>query len=108
MSNNSPRRWRTRPACATSSPVLRRGWRSTPAHEPILWRHVIWDWKLPDREAKEHSPWGWLFYRRAKTDKAFYRPMNRVVHAPRRSREGGQRVPVLPETVRRRRLIRSM
>ncbi len=60
-------------------------WRSTPAHEPILWRHVIWDRKSPDREAKERSPWGWLFYRRVKTDKAFYRPMNRVVHAHLRS-----------------------
>jgi hypothetical protein len=60
-------------------------WRSTPAHEPILWRHVIWDRKSPDREAKERSPWGWLFYRRVKTDKAFYRPMNRVVHAHIRS-----------------------
>ena len=26
------------------------------------------------------SPWGWLFYRRVKTGKTFYRPMNRVVH----------------------------
>ena len=60
-------------------------WKSTPAHEPILWRHVIWDRKSPDREAKERSPWGWLFYRRVKTDKAFYRPMNRVVHAHLRS-----------------------
>jgi hypothetical protein len=60
-------------------------WRSTPAHEPILWRHVIWDRKSPDCEAKERSPWGWLFYRRVKTDKAFYRPMNRVVHAYLRS-----------------------
>jgi hypothetical protein len=60
-------------------------WRSTPAHEPILWRHVIWDRKSPDREAKERSPWEWLFYRRVKTDKAFYRPMNRVVHAHVRS-----------------------
>ncbi|QDV36194.1 tyrosine-type recombinase/integrase [Tautonia plasticadhaerens] len=56
-------------------------WRSTPAHEPILRRHVIWDRRSPDREAKEQSPWGWLFYRRVKTGKAFYRPMNRVVHA---------------------------
>jgi hypothetical protein len=39
-------------------------WRSTPAHEPILWRHVIWDRKSPDREAKKRSPWGWIFYRR--------------------------------------------
>jgi hypothetical protein len=44
-------------------------WRSTPAHEPILWRHVIWDGKSPDRQAKERSPWGWLFCRRVKTDK---------------------------------------
>jgi hypothetical protein len=48
-------------------------WKSTPAHEPILWRHVIWDRRSPDREAKEQSPWGWLFYRRVKTGKAFYR-----------------------------------
>jgi len=60
-------------------------WRSTPAHEPILWRHAIWDRRSPDREAKERLPWGWLFYRRVKTDKAFYRPMNRVVHAHLRS-----------------------
>jgi hypothetical protein len=25
--------------------------------------------------------WGWLFYRRVKTGKSFYRPMNHVVHA---------------------------
>jgi integrase len=56
-------------------------WNSTPAHEPILWRHVIWDRQSPDREAKQQSPWGWLFYRRVKTGKAFYRPMNRVVNA---------------------------
>jgi hypothetical protein len=30
---------------------------------------------------KQQSPWGWLFYRRVKTGKAFCRPMNRVVHA---------------------------
>ena len=56
-------------------------WKSAPAHEPILWRHVSWDRQSPDREVKEQSPWGWLFYRRVKTGKAFYRPMNRVVHA---------------------------
>ena len=27
------------------------------------------------------SRWGWLFYRRVKTGKAFYRPMNGAVHA---------------------------
>ena len=46
---------------------------------------MIWDRKSPDREAKERSPWGWLFYRRVKPGKVFYRPMNRVVHAPIRS-----------------------
>jgi integrase len=56
-------------------------WKSAPAHEPILWRHVTWDSQSPDREAKEKSRWGWLFYRRVKTDKAFHRPINRVVHA---------------------------
>jgi hypothetical protein len=56
-------------------------WKSTPPHEPIHWRHVIWDRPPPDREAKQQSAWGWLFYRRVKTGKAFYRPMNRVVNA---------------------------
>lgn len=56
-------------------------WESTPAHEPMLWRHVTWERHSPDREVKERSPWGWLFYRRVKTGKAFHRPMNRVVHS---------------------------
>jgi len=56
-------------------------WKTASFHEPILWRHVSWDRQSPDRDAKEQSPWGWLFYRRIKTDKAFYRPMNRTVHA---------------------------
>lgn len=56
-------------------------WKFEPIHEPILWRHVSWERHSPDREVKEQSPWGWLFYRRIKTNKAFYRPMNRVVHA---------------------------
>lgn len=56
-------------------------WKSIPIHEPILWRHVTWDPQSPDRELKERSKWGWLFYRRVKTGKAFYRPMNHVVHA---------------------------
>jgi hypothetical protein len=60
-------------------------WKSAPFHEPILWRHVSWDRRSPDREVKEQSRWGWLFYRRVKTGKAFYRPMNRVVHAHLRS-----------------------
>ena len=56
-------------------------WKSAPFHEPILWRHVSWDRESPDREIKEQSRWGWLFYRRVKTGKTFYRPMNHVVHA---------------------------
>jgi len=54
-------------------------WKSAPFHEPILWRHVSWGRQSPDREIKEQSPWGWLFYRRVKTGKTFYRPMNRIV-----------------------------
>jgi hypothetical protein len=56
-------------------------WKSAGYHEPMLWRHVSWGRQSPDREMKEQSPWGWLYYRRVKTGKAFYRPMNRVVHA---------------------------
>lgn len=55
-------------------------WMSAPFHEPILWRHVSWARESPDREVKELSRWGWLYYRRVKTGKAFYRPMNPVVH----------------------------
>jgi hypothetical protein len=48
-------------------------WKSTADHEPILWRHVSWLRQSPDREIKEQSPWGWLYYRRVKTGKSFYR-----------------------------------
>lgn len=56
-------------------------WPSIPAHEPVLWRHVSWRRQSPDREVKEASRWGWLCYRRVKTGRACYRPMNRTVHA---------------------------
>lgn len=56
-------------------------WRSEPAHEPILWRHITWEPESPNREIKQRSRWGWIFYRRIKTRKVFYRPMNRTVHA---------------------------
>ena len=56
-------------------------WKSEPIHEPLLRRHVCWSRQSPDREIKELSPWSWLYYRRVKTGKSFYRPMNRVVHA---------------------------
>lgn len=54
-------------------------WKTLPFHEPIRWRHISWGRQSPDRELKESSPWGWLYYRRVKTGKAFWRPMNRTV-----------------------------
>ena len=56
-------------------------WKSAPFHEPILWRHVSWERESPNRQVKERSRWGWIFYRRVKTGKVFYRPMNRTVHS---------------------------
>lgn len=56
-------------------------WKSDACHEPILWRHISWARESPDGAAKERSRWGWITYRRVKTGKLFYRPMNRVVHA---------------------------
>ena len=49
-------------------------------HEPILWRHVSWRPEPPNGQGKE-CRYGWLYYRRVKTNKQFHRPMNRVVHA---------------------------
>jgi hypothetical protein len=46
---------------------------------------VYWERHSPDRDIKQHSRWGRIFYRRVKTGKAFHRPMNRVVHAHIRS-----------------------
>lgn len=60
-------------------------WKSAPHHEPIRWRHVCWDRESPDREIKQTSRWGWLFYRRVKTGKAFCRPMNQAAHTHLRS-----------------------
>ena len=60
-------------------------WGFSPEHEPLLWRHVSWERQSPNGQSKEQSPYGWLFYRRVKTGKAFYRPMNRVIHAHIRS-----------------------
>lgn len=56
-------------------------WRSASFHEPLLWRHVSWDREAPDRQAKQTCRWGWVFYRRTKTGKSFFRPLNRLVHA---------------------------
>ena len=54
-------------------------WNTLPFHEPIRWRHISWSRHCPDREVKETCQWGWLYYRRVKTGKAFWRPMNRTV-----------------------------
>ncbi|WP_160149663.1 site-specific integrase [Roseiconus lacunae] len=48
-------------------------------HEPILWRHVTWRPEPPNGQGKD-SRYGWLYYRRVKMQKQFYRPMNCVVH----------------------------
>ena len=56
-------------------------WKCAPFHEPLRWRHVSWGPESPNRQIKEKSRWGWVFYRRVKTGKAFYRPMNRAVHS---------------------------
>lgn len=55
-------------------------WKSTPIHETILWRHISWDQSSPDGRQKDRSRWGWIFFRRVKTQKSFCRPMNRVVY----------------------------
>ena len=59
-------------------------------------RHVSWNRQSPDGEMKETSRWGWLFYRRVKTGKPFYRPMNRVVHAHIKSIMPGNPAPDEP------------
>ena len=56
-------------------------WGSKAIHEPILWRHIVWDQRSPDGPGKQESRWGWLSYRRTKTSKLFIRPMNRVVYS---------------------------
>ena len=67
-------------------------WKCAPFHEPLRWRHVSWDSESPNRQIKERSRWGWSFYRRVKTGKAFYRPMNRAVHSHIKS--------IMPEHIR--------
>ena len=71
-------------------------WKSVRCHEPILWRHVSWDRKCPDGQTKELSRWGWIFYRRVKTGKSFYRPMNRIVAAHVRKLAGNLTDPNAP------------
>ena len=44
--------------------------RSAGFHEPILWRHVTWRPEPPNGQGKD-SRYGWLFYRRVKTQKVY-------------------------------------
>ena len=53
--------------------------KSAGMHEPILWRHVSWQPEPPNGQGKD-SQYGWLYYRRVKTNKKFHRPMSRVVN----------------------------
>lgn len=65
-------------------------WPCIPSHEPILWKHITWDHESPDRNVKQQSRWEWIFYRRVKTGKTFYRPMNRTVYAHIKSLQSDQ------------------
>ncbi len=49
-------------------------WKSTPIHEPILWRHITWHQRAPDGGQKDSCRWRWIYFRRVKTGKTFYRP----------------------------------
>lgn len=71
-------------------------WKTKTTHEPLLWRHVFWNHESPDRQSKLRSRYGWIFYRRVKTNKSFYRPMNRVVHAHLRRLQPPKFVPEEP------------
>ena len=63
-------------------------WGTKPKHEPILWRHVSWKRQSPDSQANEQSQYGWLFYRRVKTGKTFYRPIESGgSHSPKEDHE---------------------
>lgn len=48
--------------------------------EPLRWKDIFWDRVAPTRQTKSESEFGWVFYRRTKTDKPFLRPMNREIH----------------------------
>lgn len=50
-------------------------------HEPICWRHIEWSESPPMGTLfSQPNPWGWIFYRRTKTRKSLWRPMNETVH----------------------------
>ncbi len=46
-------------------------WKSTPSHEPILWRHVCWGRQSPDRNVKQQSPWVGCFIAGSRPAKRF-------------------------------------
>ena len=64
-------------------------------HEPILWRHISWQPERPNGQGRD-SRYGWLYYRRVKTKKQFYRPMNRVVQVHLKSLRPDGREPDQP------------
>ena len=64
-------------------------------HEPILWRHITWQPEPPNGQGRE-SRYGWLYYRRVKTKKQFYRPMSRVVQVNLKSLRPDERQPDQP------------
>jgi len=69
--------------------------KSAAFHEPILWRHVSWRPEPPNGQGRD-SRYGWLYYRRVKTNKQFYRPMNRAVQVHLKSLRPDEREPDQP------------
>jgi hypothetical protein len=47
--------------------------KSAAFHEPILWRHISWRPEPPNGQGRD-SRYGWLYYRRVKTNKPFLPP----------------------------------
>ena len=63
---------------STTASIPEQSSRLPRSTSPFLWRHVCWRPEPPNGQGKD-SRYGWLYYRRVKTKKQFYRPMNRVV-----------------------------
>ncbi|EMI16560.1 hypothetical protein RMSM_06516 [Rhodopirellula maiorica SM1] len=57
---------------------------------------MFWNHESTDRQSNLRSRYGWLFYRRVKTNKSFYRSMNRAVHVHLRSLEPPRLAPEEP------------
>lgn len=69
--------------------------KSAAFHEPILWRHIDWRPEPPNGQGRE-SRYGWIYYRRVKTRKQFFRPMNRVVQVHLKNLVSDDREPNQP------------